>query len=202
MADKDWKKRLEAIGNNPMDETSQRIMAGIEASKKRNAELAKDVDKRRAEYEAKQKVAKTPQKAAETRPKKSPSVPTKVRSSKGGAMTAEVDDTKATSKAAEQKKPQSASSGEGKVTPKKTSNSHVKYKNEPVIKTSEKKPEESVSSIMRNYGRNPKGVRDSQKKLAKGILLAPLRFLNKRTEAQEKKKKGSRYGSPYQLRIK
>lgn len=113
MADKDWKKRLEAIGSTPMDETSQRIMAGIEASKKRNAELAKDVDKRRAEYEAKQKAAqsqqktaKTQQTTAETRPKKSPSVPTKVRSSKGGAMTAEVDDTKVTQqkKVAEAKK--------------------------------------------------------------------------------------------------
>ena len=113
MADKDWKKRLEAIGNSPMDEPSQRIMAGIEASKNRNAELAKDVDKRRAEYEAKQKAAQSQQKAAktqqttaETRPKKSPSVPTKVRSSKGGAMTAEVDDTKATQqkKVAEAKK--------------------------------------------------------------------------------------------------
>lgn len=101
------------IGASKLDETSQRIMAGIEASKKRNAELAKDVDKRRAEYEAKQKAAQSQQKAvqsqqttAETRPKKSPSVPTKVRSSKGGAMTAEVDDTKATQqkKVAEAKK--------------------------------------------------------------------------------------------------
>ena len=89
MADKDWKKRLEAIGNTPMDDTSKRIMAGIEASKKRNAELAKDVDKRRAEYEAKQRAAKE---QSQKTSKKSPvSEATTVRQHKGGGATAEVD---------------------------------------------------------------------------------------------------------------
>ena len=113
MADKDWKKRLEAIGNSPMDETSQRIMAGIEASKKRNAELAKDVDKRRAEYEAKQKAAKEQSKKPSSAPKRSTvSSATTVRQHKGGGATAEVDTAKVErqTKADAAKKPPSSTS--------------------------------------------------------------------------------------------
>lgn len=94
---KDWEERLEAIGNTPMDDTSKRIMAGIEASKRRNAELAKDVDKRRAEYEAKQRASsEAKQRAAKEQSqktsKKSPvSSATTVRQHKGGGATAEVD---------------------------------------------------------------------------------------------------------------
>lgn len=97
---KDWEKRLETIGNTPIDDTSKRIMAGIEASKKRNAELAKDVDKRRAEYEAKQKAAKKQPKAANKSSKKAPvSSATTVRHHKGGGATAEVDTEKVTRQA-------------------------------------------------------------------------------------------------------
>ena len=116
MADKDWKKRLEAIGNTPMDDTSKRIMAGIEASKKRNAELAKDVDKRRAEYEAKQKAAKERPKKPSGAPKRSTvSSATTVRQHKGGGATAEVD----TEKVARQTKADAAK--KQSQPPKKTS---------------------------------------------------------------------------------
>lgn len=187
------------IGASQPDETSRRIMAGIEASKKRNAELAKDVDKRRAEYEAKQRASsEAKQRASKESSDKSPvSKATTVRQHKGGGATAEVDteriarQTKAdAAKTSAKKQPaepsrasENTSSDEGTITPKKP-NPNVTYKNEPPIRVSKKEPEESVLSVMRNYGRNPKGVRDSQKKLAKGILTAPLRYLNRKTEEQ------------------
>ena len=161
-----------------MDDTSKRIMAGIEASKKRNAELAKDVDKRRAEYEAKQRAAKE---QSQKTSKKSPvSEATTVRQHKGGGATAEVN----TAKVERQIKAEKATAKKKSQTPKKNSNPNIKYKDEPTIKVSEREPEVSVTNAIRGYGRNPKGVRDSQTKLAKGILTAPLRYLNQKTEEQ------------------
>ena len=102
------------IGASQPDETSRRIMAGIEASKKRNAELAKDVDKRRAEYEAKQRASsKAKQKASKESSEKSPvSKATTVRQHKGGGATAEVDTERVArqTKADAAKKPPSSAS--------------------------------------------------------------------------------------------
>ena len=188
MADKDWKKRLEAIGNTPMDDTSKRIMAGIEASKKRNAELAaENVKRRKNEESGYTKKSETESKSATKRSAVSSAkstaavaAATTVRQHKGGGATAEVD----TAKVERQTKAEKATAKKKSQTPKKNSNPNIKYKDEPTIKVSEREPEVSVTNAIRGYGRNPKGVRDSQTKLAKGILTAPLRYLNRKTEEQ------------------
>lgn len=119
-------ERKETDFERDMKTYGSKIQAGIEASKKRNAELAKDVDKRRAEYEAKKKASsEAKQKAANEQPpkasKKSPvASATTVRQHKGGGATAEVDTERiARQKAIENmvKKEPSAKS----QTPKKTS---------------------------------------------------------------------------------
>lgn len=196
---KDWEKRLEAIGNTPMDDTSKRIMAGIEASKKRNAELAKDVDKRRAEYEANKKASseakqKASSEAKQRASKKSPiASATTVRQHKGGGATAEVDTERvARQKAIEnmvKKEPQTkpASSDEGTITPQKTA-----------IKASvEERTEKPAKKRISYYNGGPEW-----RQAIKRTLTAPLRLVARAAEKQEKKKKGSRYGSPYQLRVR
>lgn len=101
------------IGASQPDETSRRIMAGIEASKKRNAELAAENAKRRKNEES---GYTKPEKAA-SQPKekttKSPvSSATTVRQHKGGGATAEVDTAKVErqTKADAAKKPPSSAS--------------------------------------------------------------------------------------------
>lgn len=120
MADKDWKKRLEAIGNTPMDDTSKRIMAGIEASKKRNAELAAENAKRRKNEES--GYTKKSEAESKSAPKRSTvssakstaavAAATTVRQHKGGGATAEVDTAKVErqTKADAAKKPPSSTS--------------------------------------------------------------------------------------------
>ena len=156
MADKDWKKRLEAIGNTPMDDTSKRIMAGIEASKKRNAELAKDVDKRRAEYEAKQKAAKERPKKPSGAPKRSTvSSATTVRQHKGGGATAEVD----TEKVARQTKADAA-----------------KKQSQPPKKTSEPRRVLSSSDSEAQKEKAAEGARKTVSKLRRGFKHGKARY--------------------------
>lgn len=162
------------INSAKPDETSQRIMAGIEASKKRNSELAKDVDKRRAEYEAKQKAAKTQQKAAktqqtasETRPKKTPSVPTKIRSSRGGSMTAEVDDTKAKQNQTAAKARQTAAKADKEASKPSTASAKKAAPPRRALSSSDSEAKKEHAA---------EGARQTVKKLSRGLKRGKARY--------------------------
>lgn len=163
MADKDWKKRLEAIGNTPMDETSKRIMAGIEASKKRNAELAKDADKRRAEYEAKQSApSATKQKASDEA-----KVPTKIRSSRGGSMTAEVDDTKAKQNQTAAKARQTAAKADKEASKPSTASAKKAAPPRRTLSSSDSEAKKEHAA---------EGARQTVKKLSRGLKRGKARY--------------------------
>ena len=195
-------ERKETDFERDMKTYSPKIQAGIEASKKRNAELAKDVDKRRADYEAKQqasseakqKAAKEQSKKPSGAPKRSPvSYATTVRHHKGGGATAEVDtekvarQTKADAAKKPSQSPKNTASNEGMITPKKKPS---KASSEEQTKKTPKKPIDA-------YRGGPEW-----RNAIKRTLSSPLRLIARATEKQEKKKKGSRYGSPYQLKIR
>lgn len=200
-------ERKETDFERDMKTYGSKIQTGIEASKKRNAELAAENAKRRKNEESGYTKPEKPSPSApKSTPKKSPiASATTVRQHKGGGATAEVDTervarqtraekatrqeaAKKSSKTASQK-PQTklTSSDEGTITPAKTS----------TRASTEKRTEEPAKKRIDYYNGGPEW-----RQAIKRTLTAPLRLVARAAEKQEKKKKGSRYGSPYQLRVR
>lgn len=164
---KDWKKRLEAIGNTPMDDTSKRIMAGIEASKKRNAELAAENAKRRKNeesgYTKPEKAASQPKKKAAKSPVSSA---TTVRQHKGGGATAEVD----TEKVARQTKADAA-----------------KKQSQPPKKTSEPRRVLSSSDSEAQKERAAEGARKTAERARNAVGTSPRKYYDNEAKTRRRR---------------